>query len=314
MLFKKVVKGVFKLKRVTIVLFVLILVAGCSFSKVYTDAIEETEEHLNNEEFDQALKTVKIALNEKKEDDVALNIKSGLLKYKELTQQQEKRNWENVTDVINSFGTLDSVHPKLKKQVDEINKQMLIETNLETELAEGLEQVKSDLDNSLFEEANTLLNSFETNEEFKFAEKEINIARKEYDQQFETFKEKEKTADRNKELKELSVKYEKKLTKTQKMEDNMKVLKKGDSSEKFIQALVDTEVAYDKILNQIYKLIIKEYPKEEDKIREEQRTWLSNYEEDVNEIRYKSGEYDAMEFSVQSKKERTKKLLNEYLK
>ncbi len=302
------------MKRVTAILFVLMLISGCSFSKVYTDAIEETEEHLNNEEFDQALESVEIALNEKEDDDVALNIESGLLKYQELKKQQAKRNWGNVSDVINSFGTLDSVHPKLKKQVDEINKVMLEQVNLETQLSDGLEQVKSNLDNDLFEEADSLLVKFETDEAFKFGEAEISSARENYEQKFKAFKKEEKKADREKELKELSLEHEKKLTEAEKKESKMKKVKKDHKSDKILQTLNETEAAYDKVLNEVYQSIIKEFPKEEETLREIQREWLHNYEEEIYEVRYKSGEYKAIEFSIQTKKKRTKELLNEYFK
>lgn len=297
------------MKRVTAIIFILVLISGCSFSKVYTDAIEQTEEHLKTEEFNEALKSIQIALNEKEEDDVALNIESGLLKYRELKKQEEKRDWESVSNVIDSFGTLDSVHPKLKKQVDEINKLMLEQVNLETQLSDDLAKIKSDLDNDLFEDADLLLINLETNKEFDFAQEKILSTRKNYEKQLEVFKKVERELERKKEMEALLLRHKKKLTEAEKKEAK---LKQREQSEKSLQALNETEAAYDGVLNEVYQSIIKESPEKEDSLRDIQRQWLLEYEKELYEVRYNSDDYKAIEFSIKTKKERIKELLNEY--
>src|SRR5699024_634867 len=252
---------------VTAIIFLLLIISGCSFSKVYTDAIEETEEHLNNEEFDQALESVEIALNEKEDDDVALNIESGLLKYQKLINYKEQRNWEETEEVINSFGTLDSVHPKLKKQVDKINKEMLEQIELERQLENDLKKAKTKLNNDQLDEANAILERLE--------------------------------------------KYEKELTELETKTSKIKQKNKEDQS---FNRLNEVEKDYDDLLNEVYQKIIKELPKKEEELREIQREWLVNFESKLYEVRYNSGDYKAVEYSIKNKKKRINELLNNYLK
>ena len=292
------------MKRVTAIIFLLLIISGCSFSKVYTDAIEETEEHLNNEEFDQALESVEIALNEKEDDDVALNIESGLLKYQKLINYKEQRNWEETEEVINSFGTLDSVHPKLKKQVDKINKEMLEQIELERQLENDLKKAKTKLNNDQFDEADALLEGLESNASFKFADEKIKLVRENYDEKYKSFKKDEKKA-------ELLSKYEKELTELETKTSKIKQKNKEDQS---FNRLNDVEKDYDDLLNEVYQKIIKELPKKEEELREIQREWLVNFESKLYEVRYNSGDYKAVEYSIKNKKKRINELLNNYLK
>lgn len=294
------------------VFFILTIVSGCSFGKVYTDAIEQTDEYLVNEQFDKAYESIQIALDEKPEDDVALNIESGLLKYKELEKYKEKREWDKVSEVINSFGTLDSVHPKLKKQVDETKKYMTEQVNLEEQISEDVTNIKASIDNNMFEEADIILSELETNSEIEFAREDIISIREEYNRAYAKYIEEEKKAKRKQQLDNILLKFEKKLVEAETLEKELEKHKKLNNQEKPIQALNKIEITYDDLLNDVYQTIIEEFPKKEEKLREVQREWLANYENERINTRYNHGDIKELEASVRLKKERTKELLSEY--
>ena len=294
------------------VFFILTIVSGCSFGKVYTDAIEQTDEYLVNEQFDKAFESIQIALDEKPEDDVALNIESGLLKYKELEKYKEKREWAKVSEVINSFGTLDSVHPKLKKQVDETKKYMTEQVNLEEQISEDVTNIKASIDNNKFEEADIILSELETNSEIEFAREDIISIREEYNRAYAKYIEEEKKAKRKQQLDNILLKFEKKLVEAETLEKELEKHKKLNNQEKSIQALNKIEITYDDLLNDVYQTIIEEFPKKEEKLREVQREWLANYENERLNTRCNHGDIKELEASVRLKKERTKELLSEY--
>ncbi len=300
------------MKRIITVFLIIILVSGCSFSKVYTDAIEETENHLVNEEFDQAYDSIQVALNEKPEDNVALNIETGLLKYQELEKFKEKRDWDKVSDVIDSFGTLDSVHPKLKKEIDETKKVMIEQVNLEKQVTNKLSEIQANIDDDLYDEANILLKELEENKEIEFAKAEVVSMREVYTKSYKKFEEEEKLAKKKKKLDTLLLKYESDLTKAEKSKNKLKDIKKENQYDSILQALNETEEVYDEILNKVYQSIIKEFPKEEDSLRTVQREWLANYEAEIQNIRYQFNELEALEKSIKLKEARTKELLTKY--
>lgn len=312
MLFRNVIKGVLNLKRIITVFFIIAIVSGCSFGKVYTDAIEQTDEYLANEQFDEAYKSIQVALEEKPEDDVALNIQSGLLKYQEFEKYKETRDWDNVSKVIDSFGTLDSVHPKLKKQVDEIKKYMVEQVNLENQVSNNLEKIESNIDDHLFEEADTILRELEEDENVGYAKEEVTSMREQYEAEHKKFKEEEKKVKRKEKLDNLLLGYEKEMVEAEKNEKKMNEIKKREQEDQTLLALNKTETAYDDILNEVYQTIIKEFPKKENKLREVQREWLINYEDEVLDARYNYGEKKELETSIKIKKERTKELLADY--
>ena len=295
-------------------MLIIILISGCSFSKVYTDAIEQTEEHLVNEQFDKAYDSIQVALNEKPEDNVALNIETGLLKYQELEKLKEKREWDKVSDVIDSFGTLDSVHPKLKKEIDETKKIMIEQVNLEKQTENKLSQIQSNIDDDLYDEANILLKELEENGEIGFAKPEVVSMREIYTKSLNEFKDEEKLAKKKEKLDNLLSEYENELTKTEKSKNKLKDIKKKNQYDITLQALIETEEAYDEVLNKVYQSIIKEFPKEEESLREVQREWLANYETEIQNIRYLFNELEALEKSITLKEKRTKELLTEYFK
>ncbi len=299
------VKGVLNLKRLIPVFIVFAIISGCSFSKDYTDAIKQTDEYLENEQFDQAYDSIQRALKEKPEDDVALNIESGLLKYQKLLEYQEKREWEEVSNVITSFGTLDSVHPKLKKQVDQVKKNMLEQTKLEKKVTNNLEEIKSLIDKNLYEDADNLLVELEDNKDINFANKEIKQMRELYNKQYEQYKIDEKEAKRKEKLDKLLLRYESDIIKVEKIE-------KENESNDSIAMLTKIEKRYDDVLNEVYQSIIKEFKDEEEELRSVQREWLANYENEMREKRNINGDKQALKYSIKAKKERTQELLNKY--
>lgn len=300
------------MKRIITVFLIIILVSGCSFSKVYTDAIEQTENHLVNEEFDQAYDSIQVALNEKPEDNVALNIETGLLKYQELEKFKEKREWDKVSDVIDSFGTLDSVHPKLKKEIDETKKIMIEQVNLEKQVINKLSEIQANIDDDLYDEANILLKELEENKEIEFAKTEVVSMREIYTKSYKKYEEEEKLAKKKKKLDNLLLEYESDLTKAEKSKNKLNDIKKENQYDSTLQASNETEKAYDEVLNKVYQSIIKEFPKEEDNLREVQREWLANYEAEIQNTRYQFNELEALEKSIKLKEARTKELLTEY--
>lgn len=300
------------MKRIITVFLIIILFSGCSFSKVYTDAIEQTEEHLVNEEFNQAYESIQIALEEKPEDNVALNIETGLLKYQELKKYKEKRDWDKVSDIINSFGTLDSVHPKLKKEIDETKKIMLEQVSLEKQVTDSLAEIKSYLDEDLYEEADNHLAKLEQNKDYEFAKTEIASMREQYVELYKKFKKEEKIAEKKEQLNKLLLKFKAELDEADKIKSKMKNIKKKNEYNDTLQALNETEKAYDDVLNNVYQSIIKEFPKKEESLREVQREWLVSYEAEIQDIGYRINELEALDRSINLKEERTKELLAEF--
>lgn len=301
----KDVKGVLNLKRLVSVIILFAIISGCSFSEDYTDAIKQTDEYLENEQFDKAHDSIQRALEEKPEDDVALNIESGLLKYQKLLKYQEKREWEEVSNVINSFGTLDSVHPKLKKQVDQVKKNMSEQTKLEKKVTNNLEKINSLITKNLYEDADKLLVELEDNEDINFANKEIKQMRELYDKQYKQYKVDEKEAKRKEELDNLLLRYESDIIKAEKLE-------KENQSNNSIAMLAKIEESYDDVLNEVYQSIIKEFKDEEEELRNIQREWLTNYEDKMRAKQNINGDKKALKYSIKAKKERTQELLNKY--
>src|SRR5699024_748098 len=78
----------------------------------------------------------------------------------------------------------DSVHPKLKKQVDKINKEMLEQIELERQLENDLKKAKTKLNNDQFDEADALLEGLESNASFKFADEKIKLVLENYDEKY----------------------------------------------------------------------------------------------------------------------------------
>src|SRR5699024_3428348 len=133
-------------------------------------------------------------------------------------------------------------------------------------------------------EADALLEGLESNTSFKFADEKIKLVRENYDEKYKSFKKDEKKA-------ELLSKYEKELTELETKTSKIKQKNKEDQS---TNRLNDVE--------------------KEEELREIQREWLVNFESKLYEVRYNSGDYKAVEYSIKNKKKRINELLNNYLK
>src|SRR5699024_9169200 len=174
----------------------------------------------------------------------------------------------------------------------------------ERQIKNEVKKAKTKLNNNNSNEADALLESLESNTSFKFADEKIKHVRENYDEKYKSFKKDEKKA-------ELLSKYEKELTELETKTSKIKQKNKEDQS---FNRLNDEEKDYDDLLNEVYQKIIKEIHKKEEELKEIQREWLVNFESKLYEVRYNSGDYKAVKYSIKNKKKRINELLNNYLK
>src|SRR5699024_2570507 len=170
-------------------------------------------------------------------------------------------------------------------------------------LENDLKKAKTKLNNDHFDEADALLEGLESNTSFKFADEKIKLVRENYDEKYKSFKKDEKKA-------ELLSKYEKELTELETKTSKIKQKNKEDQS---FNRLNDVEKDYDDLLNEVYQKIIKELPKKEEELRKIQREWIVNFESKLYEVRYNSGDYKTVEYSIINKK-LIYKIINDFLK
>lgn len=292
------------MKRLLSLLLLLLVFTGCSFAKEYTDAMELTEDNLTNEAFDDALVSIELALNEKPEDEIALNIKAGLQTYNKLEKHTEKREWKEAADTIDSFALLDSVHPKIIKRIDANKKIMNEQVKLEKNLVKSILKINEHMEKKSFKDAEQLLAEIELNNDYHFANDEIEKVRVDFNEKYTLFKKEEEIAREKEKYNDILLKHEASLSEAKKVEHSL-----GDNVDTDYPTLKKTEKTYDEILNEVYQDVIKAMPKEEDKLREKQREWLQDYEQSMMEI---SSENTRLESSYKLKKERTLELLKEY--
>lgn len=291
-----------------LLLSVLLIVSACSFGHVYTNAIEEAEAFLTEKKYDEALKSVQIALEEKPEDEVALNIKSGLDLLKRLEDAEKKKDWDTVEKTIDEFAKLDSVHPSIMKDIDAIKATMKEDQAIQKELANAELELERLVGNSNFIEAEMLLEILLLDERYASYIDELEHLKTEFKSELEVHQ--NKLEKENKEIK-LAEKKEVYQVELKNLDKNEKKLNKITEQEKFNKELSKEISHTDVLLNQLYADILDLHAKEAEVIREDQIDWYLGYDLELQKIEDQV-EQDTYEYK--EKKARLIYLYDTYMK
>lgn len=154
------------MKRAAAVILTGVLLAGCN-SGTYDKAMEQGKLALANGEFDKALASFELALDEKPKDEEAKALHEELTAYNEVKKDAEEADWDEVLAKANSLLKEGDLAAGLKEELEQFVQTAEGSKEQSNVVAKKLEEIKSSLGEGHYAEAQKSIAELKGNQEVK---------------------------------------------------------------------------------------------------------------------------------------------------
>lgn len=154
-------------KIITISIVVILIVAGgiLGFSKYKESKIQKMVdkgiEYLNQKEYEKAITTLDLVLDEKPNDDEALKLKNMVDKYLEAKKSFDNGDVEKANKLIDEIGKEDSNYKGFESDVNNLKDQINAYMEKNKEIDENINKVRSLINENKYNDAEDIINKLE---------------------------------------------------------------------------------------------------------------------------------------------------------
>lgn len=154
-------------KIITISIVVILIVAGgiLGFSKYKESKMQEMVDkgvgYLNQKEYEKAITTLDLALDEKPNDDEALKLKNMVDKYIEAKKSFDNGDVENANKLINEIGQEASSYKEFESDVNNLKNQINTDMKKTKEIDDNINKVRSLINEKKYSDAKNIIDRLE---------------------------------------------------------------------------------------------------------------------------------------------------------
>lgn len=138
--------------RAYLLVLVVIVLTGCS-STTFDQAMEQSKLALANGEYDNALSSVELALDEKPNDEEALKMKEDLNGFYTVKQEMKDRNWDVALEHAETMLGQDKLATGLRKSLEDMVDTVKTNQQVSAKVAAHVKDIETSVEAGELEEA-----------------------------------------------------------------------------------------------------------------------------------------------------------------
>jgi len=154
------------MKKILFILSVMLFLAGCG-NEVYDKAMDQAKLAIANGEFDKAMSSLELALDEKPNDEEAKQSYEQLVSLSKVEEATEKGNWEEAITIINELLEDKELPTSIEGQLKEYRKTAEVGLEHDKLVSEKMKEIKELIEKKKFSEAQDAIKEIREDESLK---------------------------------------------------------------------------------------------------------------------------------------------------